>query len=58
MLTLTNGNTALVAATKIHFEEQALAAGTKQSRQADEAVRLACFVLCLLQALFKWFFTN
>jgi hypothetical protein len=41
MLTLTNGNTALVAATKIHFEEQALAAGKKQSRQADEAVQLA-----------------
>jgi hypothetical protein len=45
MLTLTNGNTALVAATQMHFEEQALAAGTKQSTQADEAVRLACFVL-------------
>jgi hypothetical protein len=51
-----------VAATKINFQEQALLAGTKQSsqadkaadqqvRQADKAVRSACFVLDLL-ALF------
>jgi hypothetical protein len=31
----------LVAAAKIHFEEQALVAGTKQSRKADMADRLA-----------------
>jgi hypothetical protein len=30
----------LVAAAKIHFEEQALVAGTKQSRKADMADRL------------------
>jgi hypothetical protein len=45
----------LVATTKIHFEEQALVASTKQSSQADKSGRLArlagmpaCFVLCPL----------
>jgi hypothetical protein len=52
----------LLAAAKIHFEEQALVAGTKHScqaaksgekhsSQADKASRPACFVLCPL-ALF------
>jgi hypothetical protein len=31
----------LVATAKIHFEEQALIEGTKQSSQADKAGRLA-----------------
>jgi hypothetical protein len=50
----------LVAATKIHFEERALVVGTKQSRQADTAVRPACFVLfpLLALALPSGFFTN
>jgi hypothetical protein len=49
----------LVAAAKMHFEKQALVAGTKQSsqddkagkvtRQAGMAVGHACFVLCQLQ---------
>jgi hypothetical protein len=30
----------LVTATKTHFEEQALATGTKQNRQANKAGRL------------------
>jgi hypothetical protein len=30
----------LVAAAKTHIEKQALVAGTKQSKQADKAVRL------------------
>jgi hypothetical protein len=51
----------LVAATKIHFKEQVLVAGTKQSRRANKTGRpnwqsgltalflgLACFVFCLL----------
>jgi hypothetical protein len=36
---------------KIHYEEQALVEGTKQSSKADKAVGPACYVLCLL-ALF------
>jgi len=40
-----------VAAAKIHFEEQALVARTKQGMQADKAVGPACFVLCLLLVL-------
>jgi len=40
-----------VAATKIQFQEQALVAGTKQSKLTDKAVGPACFVLCLLLAL-------
>jgi len=41
----------LLAAAKIHFEEQAQVASTKQRRTgwlADNAVRLDCFVLCPL----------
>jgi hypothetical protein len=34
-----------VAATKIHFEEQAPVVGINKSKQADKAVRPACFVL-------------
>jgi hypothetical protein len=41
----------IAAAGKIHFEEQALVAGTKQSRKADMAVKPACFVSCPLLAL-------
>jgi hypothetical protein len=41
----------IAAADKIHFEEQALVAGTKQSRKANMAVKPACFVLCPLLAL-------
>jgi hypothetical protein len=37
----------LVAATEIHFEEQALVASPKQTRRADKAVRPACFVFFL-----------
>jgi hypothetical protein len=50
----------LVAIAKIHFEEQALAAGTKQSQQADKAIGPVCLVLCLLLALFlpSGIFTN
>jgi len=33
-----------VATASIHFEEQALVAGTKQNRQAEKGVRPACFV--------------
>ena len=33
----------LVTAAKIHIEEQTLVAATKQSRQAEKAVRLAYF---------------
>ncbi len=36
----------LVAAAKIYFEKQVQVAGTKQSSQADKAVKHACFVLC------------
>jgi len=35
-----------VAATKIHFEEQALVVGTKQSSQADVADRLTSQAGC------------
>jgi hypothetical protein len=38
----------LVAAAKIHFKEQA---EHQQSRQANKAVKPACFVLCPLLAL-------
>jgi hypothetical protein len=42
----------LMAATKIHFKEQALVASTKPTIQADKAVRLGCFFsapyLCFL----------
>ncbi len=38
----------LVATASIHFEEQALVAGTKQNRHAEKAVRPACFVFWLL----------
>jgi hypothetical protein len=50
----------LVATAKIHFEEQVLVAGRKQGRQADKAVRPACFVLGPLVAfaLPSRFFTN
>ena len=41
----------LVDTKKIHYEEQALVAGTKQSSKADKAVGPACSVLGLL-ALF------
>jgi hypothetical protein len=41
----------LVDTKKIHYEEQALVEGTKQSSKADKAVGPACYVLCLL-ALF------
>jgi hypothetical protein len=41
----------LVAVAKIHTEEQALDAGTKQSRQPDEAFGPACFVLYPLLVL-------
>jgi hypothetical protein len=55
----------LVAATKIHPEKQALLAGTKQSNQAERAVRAALSVsvrlLCFVPAtsalvLLKWMF--
>ncbi len=41
-------------------EEQALAAGTKQSQQADKAIGPVCLVLCLLLVLFlpSGIFTN
>jgi hypothetical protein len=50
----------LVAIAKIHFEEQALAAGTKQSQHADKAIGPVCLVLCLLLVLFlpSGIFTN
>jgi hypothetical protein len=40
-----------VAATKIHFEELALEADTKQSRQAGKTVEPDWFVLCPLLVL-------
>jgi len=41
----------LGAASKIHIEDEALVASTKQSRPTDRTVRPACFVLCPLQWL-------
>jgi hypothetical protein len=41
----------LVAAAKINLKSNRKWQGTKQSRQADKAVRYACSVLCLLLAL-------
>jgi hypothetical protein len=41
----------LVAAAKIHLEEQALVAETKQNGHIDKAAGPACLILCLLQAL-------
>jgi hypothetical protein len=40
----------LVVAAKIHLEEQTLAAGMKQRKQADKALLLNCFVLSPLLA--------
>ncbi len=50
----------LAANAKIHFEEQALVASSKQSRQEGKAVRPACFVLHSLLAhiLQSRFFPN
>ncbi len=50
----------LVATTNKYFEEQELVAGTKQSMQAEKAVRSAYFVLCplLALALERYFFAN
>jgi len=46
-----------VAATKIHFEEQALMAHTKQSRQANKVVRPGGFVVPATSACsLKWMF--